>query len=795
MGRSPSPLTVALVIALVFLLALGSATASARPSRPTQVRDGPARFQVLTPTLIRLEYAGDREFEDRPTLTVPKRRFTPPPFETRIVDGTREIRTSRLVLRYEVGSGPFDRSNLRLRIDGARRWIRPSFPALGSPPPTEEPPLVPPPNPDPDPAPRTSGNLSGWYRGLDNQSGPVPLHDGLLSRDGWYLLDDTTSPLLVDDGRWYRDRRVHSASYQDGYLFAYGDGYAHALGDLRTLTGPAPLLPRKAFGNWFSRYQGYSDADYIRLLEKFRSHRVPLDVLVVDTDYKSPHDWNGWQWTPSFFPDPPGFVDWAHSEGLDVILNVHPSISGDDPGFEAANGAAGGLIDGGERCRTFTRDPEVSCGVWDWARRDHVASYFSLHEPFEAIGADSWWLDWCCDESRVEAAGLTPDTWINSLYARRERDRGRRWLPLSRIGASFWDYAAAMPGVWAEHRDAIHFTGDTFDTWKMLDFQTRFTVAEGAGIGLPYVSHDIGSFHGAQLPDDMYVRWVQLGAFQPILRLHSDHAPRLPWEYSGPASTIAGRFLRLRESLVPYLYTVARQAYDTGLPLARAMYLRWPDAAGAYRFDRQYMLGDELLVAPVGVPGDPARKRVWFPPGEWVDIFTGRRQSGPAPVTFSVPLERMPVFARAGAIVPTQPYADNVETAVVDPLLLDVYAGANGSFDLYEDSGDGFGYQHRGFARTPMRWTENRRSATLAIGPSEGHYPDEPGTRRYSVRIVGIDRPQRVTIGAGRHPRALRGWDYDADSRRLTIDVPRAPTRRATSVTVLLQRRGPAPPG
>ena len=137
----------------------------------------------------------------------------------------------------------------------------------------------------------------------------------------------------------------------------------------------------------------------------------------------------------------------------------------------------------------------------------------------------------------------------------------------------------------------------------MLDFQIRMTTAEGAGIGLPYVSHDIGSFQAQRLPPDMYVRWVQFGAFQPILRLHSDHGDRLPWEYGGRAERIASGFLRLREALVPYLYTAAREAYDSGLPIARPMYLGWPRAARAYRFDGQYMLGDELLVAPVAEPG------------------------------------------------------------------------------------------------------------------------------------------------------------------------------------------------
>lgn len=755
-----------------------------------EVRDGPARFQVLSPSLIRLEYAEDGGFEDRPTLTAATRPAAATKFRTRVVDGVREIRTSRILLRYLIGSGPFTPATLTLRFElgGKKHTSHPGFPAPLPAASTTSPPQVPPPNPDLDPSPVTAGNLGGWYRGLDSQLGPVPLHDGLLSRDGWYLLDDSTGPLLIEGGRWYEQRAARSGAYQDGYLFAYGDDYVRALADFRKLTGSAPLLPQKAFGNWFSRYFGYSERDYHKLLGEFRANRVPLDVLVVDTDFKSPHDWNGWQWTPVFFPEPRRFLDWAHAKGLDVTLNVHPSISPDDPGYAAAEAVAGGLIDGGPRCGVFIRDPQATCSVWDWAQRDDVASYFGLHAPFEADGVDSWWLDWCCDESRVSAPTLPGDTWINSLYAQRQRDRGSRWLPLSRIGSSMGDYQAPTAGAWAEHRSSIHFTGDSASTWEMLDFQTRFSAAEGAGIGLPYVSHDIGGFSGNRLPGDLYARWIQLGAMQPILRLHSDHAPRLPWEYGGRAGRIAGEFLRLRASLVPYLYTLAREAYDTGLPLVRAMYLGWPRLAGAYRFDRQYMLGDELLVAPVARPGDPARKRVWFPPGRWTDVFTGDTYAGPRAQTLNVPLDRMPVFARAGGIVARQPYGDFERPGGNGRLLLDVYAGAGGGFNLYEDAGVGFGYQSGEFARTRLRWRQDGEGGTLAIGRATGRYPGQTASRTYEVAIEGVARPGSVTLSAAA-TREIRDWKYDAERRRLSFETGKLATRRAASIRVLPDRR------
>ena len=752
-----------------------------------EIRDGPARFQVLTSSLIRLEYAQDGGFEDRPTLTAATRPAAAAKFRTRVVDGVRVIRTSRMRLRYVIGSGPFSPSNLALRVEigGKKHSVHPGFPTPAPAPSTTPPPRTPLENPDPDPSPATAGNLGGWYRGLDGQRGPVPLHDGLLSRDGWYLLDDTAGPVLTEGGRWYEERTARSVpgSYQDGYLFAYGDDYVGALADFRKLTGPAPLLPQKAFGNWFSRYMGYSEFDYRKLLGEFRTNRVPLDVLVVDTDFKSPHDWNGWQWTPAFFPDPRRFLDWAHSKGVDVTLNVHPSISSDDPAYPGAEETAGGLLDGGPRCGVFIRNPEQTCSVWDWAQRDDVASYFGLHAPFEADGVDSWWLDWCCDESRVSATTLPGDTWINSLYAQRQRDRGTRWLPLSRIGTSMWDQAMPSTGAWAEHRNSIHFTGDSDSTWEMLGFQTRFSAAEGAGIGHPYVSHDIGGFLGDELPDDLYARWVQLGAMQPILRLHSDHAPRLPWEYGGRAGRIAGEFMRLRASLVPYLYTLAREAYDTGLPLVRAMYLGWPLQRNAYRFDRQYMLGDELLVAPVANPGDPARKKVWFPPGRWVDIFTGSNYTGSDARVLSVPLEQMPVFARAGAIVVRQPYADFERPGGNRSLLVDVYAGADGGFELYEDAGAGFGYENGEFARTGLRWHQDGRGGRLEIGRARGHYPGDLAKRTYEVTIKGIDRPGSVALTAGT-TRQIRDFHYDSGRRALSFELATLPTSRPATLLV-----------
>ena len=786
--------------------------ALASAAAPGVVRDREVRFQVVTSTLIRLEYSAERRFEDRRSMTAINRSPRPPRYEVRRSPSRLEIRTRRLTLRYRRGSGPFSAENLTLRLRGRPASARPSFPP--PPPPSTGPPST---RLDahvsevPEFAPRTSGNLGGWYRALDVARGPVELHDGLLSRDGWYLLDDTDTVLLSAQPPGFAERPARDGPYQDGYLFAYGHDYGRGLADLRLLTGAAPLLPRKAFGVWFSRYFAYRQADYPPLLARFREQRVPLDVLPVDTDFKAPHNWNGWDWNRGLFPDPEGFLAWAHGEGIDVPLNVHPSITSDDPGFAEAESRAGRPLtpDPTIRCRTITllaglistgtADVVGDCRVFDWARAGDLDAYFSLHEPFERAGADFWWLDWCCDESFALAAGLTQDTWINHIYARRSAALGSRWPVLSRIGASFFEPdAGSGSGIWAEHRNAIHFTGDTQATWEMLDFQTVFTAAEG-NVGIPYVSHDIGSFNavtadpgGRHLPDDLYVRWVQSGAFQPILRLHSDHGDRLPWEYGPRAEEIATKFLRLRGALVPYVYTLARRAHDTGLPIVRGTYLHWPERDGAYVHDRQYMLGPQLLVAPVGTPGDPATKEVWFPPGEWTDIFSGERHRGPGVETLSVPLDRMPVFARSGAIVPLQAYRPDGNTAPPRRLIIEAYPGRRGSFTLYEDAGDGLAYEKGRFARTRISQRRGARTAVLRIGLARGDYPGRPRRRAHELRLLDLARPCAVSIGGHPLPRREagkgRGWSYDADRDAVVVSTGAVRTDEATRVVVRARR-------
>lgn len=914
----------ALTIAGLSVPGLAAGAAALPKSGPTHVSGstvsaGPARFEVLTPTLVRMEYAADGRFEDGPTFNVVNRDLPTPRFRTAVENGVLTITTDRLTLRYREGSGPFTPENTSVALDSAGHQVvaHPSWPQApgscrfgtrceaedgvlnagesvnydhtgftgrgfaadygqtsasdtftvsgvpadgdytlqvryangagvartmtaqvnGSPAGTVQfaptanwdtwgvtsltvhlhagtdtvgtlcadgdscnanldsaaltPAAADYPSTSTTPAPPADvpGQLGGWTRGLDaytNQGGTDinahQLHPGILNRQGWSLLDDTYTALRTPQG-WTAPRPTHTGAYQDGYFFGYGLAYQQALRDLRAITGPAVMLPKWASGVWFSEYKAFSSSDYEnQLIPAFRQHDVPIDNLVVDTDWKSPQQWDGWNWNPNLFPDPQAFLDWAKQQHLQVALNVHAGIDGSDPKFPQTQQTAQGALQRAAQCFSPT------CYRFNWSDPDQAKAWFDLHHPFEQQGVRQWWLDWCCTDSYVGTPGLTPDSWINELYAKNLDAQGLRGFNLARIGASFEDFRGApASGPWGEHRSTVHFTGDTDPTWDTLAYEAHLSQDE-ASIGLPYISEDIGSFKGKHLPDDLYTRWVQLGAFQPILRLHSDHGDRLPWQY-GAGQQGAADALRLREALVPYTYALDWQAHQTGLPLTRALYLDYPALDAAYTHPGEYLYGPDVLVAPVTTPGAVATQNVWFPPGRWTDYFTGATYTGPSTATLQVPLNRMPVFVKSGGIVPEQPGRANVDANGTQPLDLKVYAGGDGSFTAYDDAGDGLGYQHGQYAETPLHYRTpgNGATSTLTIGAAQGSYPGQPASRSYTVELADVSAPHVVRLDGRPLPTTSAaasdpGWWYDASTATLHVRTSALSTGRAHTV-------------
>ena len=780
------------------------ALALCAPAQATTVRDGNARFVVLSPSLVRAEYVPGGRFENRPTLTTVARPARRVRVRTRVRAGWRELRTSRLTLRWRRGSGPFTPATLRLSFrDGRRRFETGVDPTA------------------------VGGSLGGWTRGLDLQSAPVPLNPGVLRRDGWRAVDDTATPVATAQPPGFATRAADAGARRDWYVFAYGRDYARALGDLRRMTGAAPLLDRASFGIWYSKYFPYSAQEFRDVIGEFRSRRLPLGMISLDTDYKRIADpvgaavaaqvagapgraysWNGWDWNRDLFPDPAAFIASAHQQGIRVAANIHPSINTNDPRLPAVEARTGPLaIDDASMCRLLQADTTGQCKVFDWTKASHLEAYFDLHRPFADAGVDAMWLDWCCEApDSARAPGLNADAWINSRYAAYQRGRGQRWPSFSRIGASYLPDGVygdrqnpdGGVGALAEHRSTVQFTGDTCATWPMLAFQAEMTPA-AAAIGMSYVSHDIGSFAGQPVlgqcngtiagrsnvvPDDLYARWLQFGTFEPLDRLHSHHGKRLPWEYPGAAGSAAAAALRLRTDLVPTTYTLARRAHDTGLPISGPLWLTWPGRPEAYDHPTQRTFGPDIVVAPVVEAGDPADVEVWIPPGEWTDWFTGQRFRGPAVRTLSVPLARTPVLIRAGALVATDP--GDAPAAASPDLRVDAFRGKAGRFEVYEDAGVGLGYARGASARTRLAQRRSRGTVKLRIGPARGRFPGARARRSWELRVRDVARPRTVRLNGAAVPAARRR--YDGGSRTLTVLTGKRSVRRALRVVVRTRR-------
>ncbi|MBS2548937.1 ricin-type beta-trefoil lectin domain protein [Catenulispora sp. NL8] len=922
--------------------------ANGKAASQATVVEGDARFEVLTPGVVRMEYSPTGSFLDDPTFDIMDRDFTVPSFTSNVANGQLTITTSAMTLTYQVGSGPFSAVNTKMRLLGAlppgasanvtptwggectfgqscqagaaalsggasiannhngyqsppgfvagltatganASWrvlgttagaanvtiryannkggdgntetrtedlvvngvtTQVSFPATASWDDwsTVTVPVTPAGGtdtvamncdsgdscnvnvddisvtaPGATAAPFAPANpLGGYIRSYDSANGSysggptcasgqsgdactanIPKEaSGLLDQSGWYLLDDSQTSVWTSDG-WVANRPT--GDVQDGYLFGYGQNFTGALGDLAKLTGPSTLPDESVFGNWFSRYYGYSTSDYqSTILPQFQANGVSLDDLSVDTDWKSPNTWNGWEWNSSLFPDPTAFTDWAKAQGIDVALNVHSAIATNDPLYSQAQDIAGNTLSVQSSCSNGG-----PCAIWDWGNVAQAESYFATADPTQnAVGMT--WLDWCCDNSGVfSQPGVTPDAWINYLTARQMVNNGDRGFDLARVGASNQNSQAGAyaAGPWADHRSAIAFTGDTQGTWNELASEAQLSQDEGS-IGEPYVSDDIGSFLGdntgsANVPDDLYLRWLQLGTFQPIMREHSNGVDRgqnarLPWEYDAATQAVGDNFMQLREELVPYLYTLAAQSSSTGIPMTQALYLNYPGQSAAYTNPTEYTLGTNVLVAPVTQPGADVAAQVWFPPGTWQDYFTGATFTGPGTQSIDTPTSRMPVFVKEGGIIALQPSNGQATSAGSAPITLQVHAGANGSSSLYDDAGTGLGYQSGQSTQTPIAYTENASgaSSTLTISPATGSYSGAPSSRNYTLALVDESQPGSVQING--QTLSSSQWSYDSATN--TLQVPLGAVATSSSLTVTqtggtpVQRSEPSTP-
>lgn len=702
---------------------------------PAAVVRGPAvRFTVLTSRLIRLEYSATETFENRPSQVFWYRRQPVPPFATRQSDTAIEIETEYLQLRYQPTERGFTSSTLSIRLKTTGvTW------SYG------------------DPIGR-SQNLRGTTRTLDVTNGYAALAPGLMARGGWAVVDDSRS-LVFDDEGWLTTRAT--PDNLDLYFFGYGTDYIACLQDFQRVAGQTPLVPRWALGNWWSRFWRYSQAELQALMLDFEAHATPLSVCIVDMDWhivqtgNQSVGWTGYTWNNELFPDPQALITWLHARGLKTALNLHPAdgVFPHEAQYRQVAEAMGIAPDSNEPI------------PFDITNRLFTEAYFRLlHHPHEADGVDFWWLDWQ-QGTQTKIQGLDPLAWLNHLhFYDLARDGRKRPFIFSRWGGL------------GNHRYPIGFSGDTVVSWESLAFQPYFT-ATAANVGYGWWSHDIGGHMWGIEEAELYLRWVQYGVFSPILRLHSTNNPyseRRPWGWGAAIEPLAREALQLRHALIPYLYTMTWRNTQAGIPLITPLYYSHPNTDDAYECPQAYWFGSELVAAPFTAPliADLglSRQRVWLPEGDWFDFFTGERLAGGWQVVYG-DLDAIPVFAKAGAIVPLGPKVGWGGVANPATLTVHVFPGADNRLTLYEDDGETTDYQRGRYAMTEFEQQWGQNSLSFRIAPASGDSQPVPAQRAYQVMVRGIVRPEHVSVALNGQPSTAHTLNYDAATATLTVVV------------------------
>ncbi|WEV58913.1 alpha-glucosidase [Bifidobacterium sp. ESL0728] len=714
------------------------------------------RIGIITESLIRLEWQDDGFFEDNATQTVICRNWNAKPeFTKKIKDDELIIETPHLRLTYD--RQPFSKEGLNVVVKGLQHSQRNTW-NFGS---------------------KPVGNLKGTTRTLDEADGEIPLGLGVISRNGWAVLDDSSSNELVETdsvqgqtnpfGMWVEPRKHKGI---DLYVFAYAHRYIEAVQDFYRLTGETPLLPRFALGNWWSRYHQYSSDEYLNLMHRFEKEGIPFNTGVIDMDWHRVEDidpkygsgWTGYTWNHKLFPNPEKFMDELHQLGMKVSLNIHPR-----DGIRAFEDCYP------EVAKEMGVDPKSEEPiVFDPSSPKFMQTYFNLHHHLEDEGVSFWWIDWQ-QGGVTRQKGLDP-LWILNHLHYLDSGRDGRW-PIT-----FSRYAG--PG---SHRYPVGFSGDTIVSWKSLEFQPYFT-ATASNIGYGWWSHDIGGHMGGYRDEELEARWYQLGTFSPITRLHSTASPfngKEPWNFHTETRLAMTKALRLRQQLIPYLYSMNWRAHDEGRPLVEPMYWQASEIEDAYHVPDEFRFGTQLVVAPIVTPQvrevQKSAARAWLPQGQWFDFFTGKRYDAPASTgrTFELwrDLANIPVFAKAGAIVPMQPLdaANGPVNNVKNPKHLEivVFPGADGRFDLVED--DGVHADGSVRATTTLMLSVgkgNGDNARFTISQPEGNTSCLPATRDWTVVFRGVAKDDVApTVSANGKNCQTAECKYDNESQSLSVTL------------------------
>lgn len=543
------------------------------------------------------------------------------------------------------------------------------------------------------------------------------------------------------------------------YYFMAGKDADQVISGYRTVTGKAVLMPKWAMGFWQSRERYKTQDEILNTVKEFRSRKIPLDNIVLDWSYWKEAEWGSQEFDPARFASPDQMIKTLHQQHVNLMISVWPKFN---KGFD--------VYDEMDK-NHFLYKRNIAEGRRDWIGKGYQNTFYDAFNPkarqalwslmnkrLYSKGIDAWWMDATepdmhsnlSVENRKELMTPTYEgsstTWFNAfplVNAQGVYEGQRKTNPANRV---FILTRSAYAGL--QRYAAAAWSGDIASRWE--DMKTQI----GAGInfslsGMPYWTMDIGGFSverryeqakGADLDEwrELNTRWYQFGAFVPLFRVHGQYPFREIYNIAPedhPAYKSMLYYNKLRYRLMPYIYSLAGNAYQNDYTMMRGLMMDFPQDLKASNLNDAFMFGPSLLINPVYKYKDRSRS-VYLPSGQsWYDLYSGKYYKGGQQVTVDAPYERMPVFVKAGAILPTGPELQYTAEKAADPLTLFVYTGQDGTFSLYEDEGTNYNYEKGAFSTIDFSY--NEASRTLKVSSRKGSFKGMLTSR--TIRVVVID--------------------------------------------------------
>jgi alpha-D-xyloside xylohydrolase len=590
----------------------------------------------------------------------------------------------------------------------------------------------------------------------ENTEIAIPL---LVSSNGYGIFWNNPSRSVVNN------RFVHwlylSGEVADrvDYYFLYGPETDDIIGHYRELTGEVPLFGRWAYGFWQCKNKYQSQKELEGVAAKYRAEHIPVDNIV--------QDWFWWvtmgemKWNPNY-PDAQGMIDTLHKEHFHLMVSVWPYFRPgsatydqfDKNGWFVAKTQTAGFHPLGQALYDAT-NPDARKQYWD-----------NVNEALFSKGVDAWWLD--TDEPETE--GQQDNLLVDHKIALGSGARYANVYPLFHAGGVSDGQQAASDKkrvfilsrsayAGAQRYGVTAWSGDVLSDW--VTFHRQITAGLNYAIsGMPYWTTDIGGFiSGGNLNDlkfrELFVRWFQFGAFSPVFRVHGTRNPdeNELWSYGPEAQKILVDYDTLRYRLMPYIYSEAWQVTSEHGTLMRPLMMDWRTDVEAQNTGDEYLFGPALLVNPVYTQGATTRT-VYLPKATWYDFWTGEKQEGGKRIEADAPLNKLPLFVRAGSIVPLGPAMEWSTEKQADPLEVRIYPGADGDFTLYEDENDGYAYTKGAHATIALHWDDAGKA--LTVGARKGSFPGMLTKRTVRVVLVGPGRG----VGIGESETADKTVEY-----------------------------------